>query len=186
METKDIIYELRMKHQLSQDELAKRVFVTRQAVSRWENGETIPNTETLKLLSKEFQVSIDTLLGTEHKECLEDEQYTLKYLHMGGKEKFNLFRQQLIHEINVLRLEGMPEVEKLHVLPGDFVNYSYRLPNGENIKFLKDDEFYLGCQLECEFDETSCFGVVASLDFILICSYDEYGENQELLLYKHR
>lgn len=46
---------------LSQDALARKVMVTRQAVSRWENGETVPNTETLKLLSKEFDVSINTL-----------------------------------------------------------------------------------------------------------------------------
>lgn len=63
METKDVILELRTKKGLSQDELAGKVMVTRQAVSRWENGETIPNTETLKLLSKEFDVSINKLLG---------------------------------------------------------------------------------------------------------------------------
>ena len=50
METKQIIYELRTKQGLSQDELAEKVYVTRQAVSRWENGDTIPNTETLKLV----------------------------------------------------------------------------------------------------------------------------------------
>ena len=38
--------------------------VTRQAVSRWETGETVPNTETLKLLSRLFDVSINTLLGS--------------------------------------------------------------------------------------------------------------------------
>ena len=64
METKDIIYELRTKKGLSQDELAEKIFVTRQAVSRWENGETTPNVETLKLLSKLFDVSINTLLGS--------------------------------------------------------------------------------------------------------------------------
>ena len=64
METKDIIYELRTKKGLSQEELAEKIFVTRQAVSRWENGETIPNTETLKLLSQLFDVSINTLLGS--------------------------------------------------------------------------------------------------------------------------
>ena len=63
METKDIILELRTKNGLSQDELAEKIFVTRQAVSRWENGETVPNTETLKLLSKLFDVSINALLG---------------------------------------------------------------------------------------------------------------------------
>lgn len=64
METKTVIYELRTKLGLSQDELAEKVFVTRQAVSRWENGETVPNTETLKLLSKVLDVSINTLLGS--------------------------------------------------------------------------------------------------------------------------
>lgn len=64
METKDILLELRTKKGLSQDELAEKVFVTRQAVSRWENGETTPNIETLKLLSKLFDVSINTLLGS--------------------------------------------------------------------------------------------------------------------------
>ena len=64
MDTKKIIYELRTKNGMSQDELAEKVFVTRQAVSRWENGETVPNTETLKLLSRLFDVSINTLLGT--------------------------------------------------------------------------------------------------------------------------
>ena len=64
METKDIIFELRTKKRMSQDELAEKVFVTRQAVSRWETGETIQNTETLKLLSKLFDVSINTLLGS--------------------------------------------------------------------------------------------------------------------------
>lgn len=64
METKDVILALRVKNGLSQEELAERVFVTRQAVSRWETGETTPNTETLKLLSKQFDVSINTLLGS--------------------------------------------------------------------------------------------------------------------------
>ena len=64
METKNIILELRTKNGMSQDELAEKVFVTRQAVSRWETGETTPNTETLKLLSKLFNVSINTLLGS--------------------------------------------------------------------------------------------------------------------------
>ena len=38
METKDILLQLRTKAGLSQDELAERMFVTRQAVSRWERG----------------------------------------------------------------------------------------------------------------------------------------------------
>lgn len=64
METKNVIYELRTGKGMLQDELAEKLFVTRQAVSRWETGETTPNTETLKLLSQLFDVSINTLLGT--------------------------------------------------------------------------------------------------------------------------
>lgn len=67
METKDVLLELRVRKGLAQDELAEKIFVTRQAVSRWENGETTPNTETLKLLSKLFDVSINTLLGSPRK-----------------------------------------------------------------------------------------------------------------------
>ena len=64
MEIKEILKGLREKNGLTQDELAEKVLVTRQAVSRWETGETQPNTDTLKLLSKEYDVSINTLLGS--------------------------------------------------------------------------------------------------------------------------
>ena len=67
MDTKEVLYQLRIKNGLSQDALAEKVFVTRQAVSRWETGETVPNTETLKLLSQLFDVSINTLLGAPRK-----------------------------------------------------------------------------------------------------------------------
>lgn len=84
METKDIIFKLRSQKGLSQEALAEKVMVTRQAVSRWETGETIPNTDTLKLLSRELNVSINTLLGSPKKlicQCcgmpLEDEMIGL-------------------------------------------------------------------------------------------------------------
>lgn len=67
METKNIILKLRTERGMSQDELADKIMVTRQAVSRWEHGDAIPNTDTLKLLSKEFDVSINTLLGEPRK-----------------------------------------------------------------------------------------------------------------------
>ena len=67
METKNVLFELRTKRGFTQDELAEKIHVTRQAVSRWETGETVPNTETLKLLSKLFDVSINTLLGSPRK-----------------------------------------------------------------------------------------------------------------------
>ena len=67
MEIKEILLKLRNKAGLSQEELAEKVYVTRQAVSRWETGETLPNTETLKQLSRLYNVSINTLLGSPRK-----------------------------------------------------------------------------------------------------------------------
>ena len=64
MKTAEILKSIREKNNLTQDQMADRVMVSRQAVSRWENGETQPNTDTLKILSKEFSVSINTLLGS--------------------------------------------------------------------------------------------------------------------------
>lgn len=64
MEVKEILKNLREKNNLTQEEMARKVNVTRQAVSRWETGETQPNPEMLKVLSREFDVSINTLLGS--------------------------------------------------------------------------------------------------------------------------
>ena len=63
MEPKDVIRTRRIEKGLSQEALAAQVYVTRQAVSRWETGETVPNPETLKRLSRVLDVSINTLLG---------------------------------------------------------------------------------------------------------------------------
>lgn len=64
MEFKEVLLNIRKNNDLSQEEMAERLLITRQAVSRWEMGETIPNIETLKIISKEFDVSINTLLGS--------------------------------------------------------------------------------------------------------------------------
>ena len=219
MESKTIIFDLRTKMGLSQDELASKVHVTRQAVSRWENGETVPNTDTLKLLSKFFDVSINTLLGSPRemvchccgmtlddsttakeidgifneeycKWCYHDGDFTLdywkRYKELGGEERFEAFKQQLMDEFNALHMDGMPKVEHLNVLPGSFINLEYSLPNGETVKFLDDQASYLGNQLPCEFGGSRCFGIAANMDFLLVCTYEENGKNPELGLYKKR
>ena len=67
METKDILKKIRTDHQITQDEMAEKLAVTRQAVSRWEQGESILNIDTLKQISTIFDVSINTLLGSPRK-----------------------------------------------------------------------------------------------------------------------
>ena len=255
MEPKNIILKLRTGKGMSQDELAEKIMVTRQAVSRWENGETVPNTETLKLLSKEFDVSINTLLGEPRKlicQCcgmpLEDDailshnsdgtfnedyckwcyadgtytysdmdelidvcakhmvnencseaqarsymkellpklDYWKRYDELSDKGQFDEFKRKLMQEINDLHIEGLPKVEKLNALVGKYVNLEYRLPNGTMVKFLDDEKTYLGNQLESEFGGDRCFGVIASMDFILVATYGAGGKNPELVVYKKR
>ena len=57
------LYTLRKKSGLSQEQLAEKLLVSRQAVSRWENGEVLPDAPNLLQLSKLFGVSIDVLCG---------------------------------------------------------------------------------------------------------------------------
>lgn len=254
MEVKDIIYGLRVKKGLSQDALARKVMVTRQAVSRWENGETVPNTETLKLLSKELDVSINTLLGTPRKlicQCcgmpLEDDEmigrdkdgsinedyckwcyadgtytysdmedlinvcvknmvtdnfteeqarsymkellpkldYWKRYDELSDHGEFEKFKKKLLKEINALHVEGLPEITRLNALVGKYVNLEYTLPNGRNVKFLDDQTTYLGTQSESEFEGDRYFGVLAGMDFILICTYEADRTSPELVLYKN-
>ena len=254
MKTKEVLYTLRTKNGLSQDELAEKVFVTRQAVSRWENGETVPNTETLKLLSKLYNVSINTLLGSPHqlvcqccgmpledailgknrdgslnedycqwcyadgtytysnmdnlieicvpqmvkegfsedqartylKQTLPQLDYWKRYEELSDNGQFEEFKKQLIKEINDLHIEGLPEVKTLNALVGSYVNLAYRLPNGATVQFLDDQTTYLGNQLESELGGDRCFGVLANMEFILVCTYEAEGANPELVLYKKR
>ena len=80
----------------------------------------------------------------------------------------------------------MPKVEKLNALVGKFVNLEYRLPGGIKAKFLDVGATYLGNQLQSEIVDGLCFGVLANMDFILVCTYEKNGENPELLVYRKR
>lgn len=255
MEVSEVLRNLRERNHLTQDQMADRVMVTRQAVSRWENGETQPNTDTLKILSREFNVSINTLLGSprqlvcqccamplseddliskeadgsfnEHyckwcyadgtftyssmddlievcvghmvHEGMDEEQaraymkqtlptldYWKKYDELSDGGQFESFKNQLIEEINSLHIEGLPRVEKLNALVGKYVNLEYPLPNGLKARFLNDETTYLGNQLESEFGGDRCFGVLAAMDFIMVCTYEKDGLKPELVLYKKR
>ena len=66
----DKILQLRKKNGLSQEQLGEKVDVTRQTISNWELGETTPNPEQLKKMSKAFNVSVDEILDNDSKEFL--------------------------------------------------------------------------------------------------------------------
>ena len=112
--------------------------------------------------------------------------YWKNYTNLDGAEAFASFKKQLIEEINALHIEGMPKLETLNALVGGYINMEYQLPNGSKVKFLDDSATYLGNQLESTLVSGRCFGIAANADFILVCTYEENGENPELIVYKKR
>ena len=65
MEFHEKLQELRKKKGLTQEELAKELYVSRTAISKWESGKGYPNIDSLKEISKFFSVTIDELLSSE-------------------------------------------------------------------------------------------------------------------------
>ena len=115
--------------------------------------------------------------------------FVAKYILTGGKENYEMFKTQLIDEINDLKITGMPKIDELNPLNGSFVNLNYPLPNGQNVQILDDDDIYLGNQVESEFNDGEtirCFGILANMSFILVCEYGPNGDNPELIIYKKR
>lgn len=62
MELGKQIRKYRQKAQLSQEELAERIYVSRQTVSNWENDKSYPDVNSLVLLSEAFHISLDKLI----------------------------------------------------------------------------------------------------------------------------
>lgn len=70
MELGKQINELRKKANLSQEQLAEKVGVSRQTISKWELGETAPDIKQAQVLSQVFSVSLDELTGNDTKEVI--------------------------------------------------------------------------------------------------------------------
>ena len=70
MELGNQIYELRKKANLSQEQLAEKVGVSRQTISKWELGETAPDIKQAQVLSQVFSVSLDELTGNDTKKVI--------------------------------------------------------------------------------------------------------------------
>ena len=143
METKDVILKLRTDKGLSQQELAEKVFVTRKAVSRWENGETVPDVETLKSLSNFFGVSVNTLLGSPRQlycQCcgmpLEDailgknqdgsinEEYC-QWCYVDGKYTYNDMKKLIDTCIPFMKNQGFTEEQARSMLEENLPHLNY-------------------------------------------------------------
>lgn len=82
MEFNEKLQELRKQKQLTQEELAEILFVSRTAISKWESGRGYPSIESLKAISRFFSVSIDELLSSEELICVAEKDSQNKIQHM--------------------------------------------------------------------------------------------------------
>lgn len=88
MEFNNKLYELRKQKGFSQEELANRLNVSRQTISKWEVGESTPDMEKLVAISDLFEVSIDELVkGEEPKLAEPSEQIVKSELYSDIKEQ---------------------------------------------------------------------------------------------------
>jgi transcriptional regulator with XRE-family HTH domain len=65
LEFNEKLQQLRKKNNLTQEQLAEQLYVSRTAISKWENGKGYPNIESLKSIASLFSVTIDELLSNE-------------------------------------------------------------------------------------------------------------------------
>lgn len=109
------IAECRKKNGLSQEELAERLYVTRQAISKWENGTSVPSIDTLCEISRMFKISFEEILGLFDNEKLEIDKKDIFRGHdrsfiiskiVSGEIKLN------IHEV----FYQMSPAERMYIL----------------------------------------------------------------------
>lgn len=90
----EIVRQLRLERGLTQVQLAKKLFVTKQSVSNWENGNIVPSVELLMKIARFFSVSTDYLLGLDNRRYLEitgltDEQIAHLQMVIDDLRKIN-------------------------------------------------------------------------------------------------
>lgn len=131
------LVQLRKKYGYSQEELAEKLGISRQAVSKWERAESSPDTDNLICLAKLYNVSLDELLNTE------DDLETILNEKKEEKKKDNIYVN--IGAGGVRVKDGDEEVhvswDGIHIKEGsDVVHFGSKIHEFENVKFTKSYE----------------------------------------------
>ena len=117
MNLSEKIIKIREENNLTQDEMAEKIFVTRQAISKWERGVSYPSLDVLRLISKEFKISMNNLLDVSENE--KNKEYKpIGFKHYGFIILYvaMLFiAGGVIAAFNILSIEANAEIWELAV-----------------------------------------------------------------------
>ena len=156
------LYELRKKHHLSQEELAEKLGVSRQAISKWECGDALPDTDNLISISKLYGVSLDELVGNTPNQPREDEPKQENAEQASDEDNAQSTRKKGIHidEDGVhIDVEGKIHFDDdgVHIggENGIHINDDGVHVGGENGIHIDDDGVHVGGEDGIHIDEDS-------------------------------
>lgn len=117
MNLSEKIIKIREENNLTQDEMAEKIFVTRQAISKWERGISYPSLDVLRLISKEFKISMNNLLDVSENE--KNKEYKpIGFKHYGFIILYAVMLEivgAVMVAFNILSIESNAEIWELAV-----------------------------------------------------------------------
>lgn len=99
----DTIKELRKKQNISQEELALKMHVVRQTISKWEKGLSVPDAEEVIRLAEIFQVSVSELLGVQERESFSNQILAEKLEEVNQELAKRIERERVLMEAGKVR-----------------------------------------------------------------------------------
>lgn len=96
VKTGKFIKELRKAHNMKQDELGKKLFISRKSVSKWETGRACPSVDMMKRLSNVFGVSVNDLMAGEFISKTEQEDSEHKFVSIKKFKVIGIFSVAVI------------------------------------------------------------------------------------------
>lgn len=147
----NFILQLRQEKNLSQSDLANLIPVTRQAVSRWEKGQSIPDSSTLLIISKIFDVSINELLNGER--LKKEEPKKLEKIALDMIDKNNLqskkFKRVLLFMVLIILILSLSFLTYYFINSYNSINI-YRI-EGSNKNFTMQNGIFISTKQKTYF-----------------------------------
>lgn len=132
------LVSLRKQKGLTQMELAEKLNVSRQAISRWEVGAAVPSTDNLRVLSDLYEVSVDYLLNDELENISKKNEESQEIISNGQKKKGVFLKRRIVY-IGVIVILGL-----LAVIISAVINFNQKQSQGlplENMTIVEEDSY---------------------------------------------